>query len=178
MADLVDCYCGDCCRPMVCVEYWFVYPCSCKSITIFSFIFFKGKPLNSPGIIFAFMQAKDIDRGAYIKIKNEIYKLKRKEVVAVGTHSHTKLKFFCKPLFGASEREFTFGHNDSVETVDISKKRGQLISLQGRKAQVMDSETFEIFDAEVSEDCTDELVEGTPASFMNIEGKVYIVNNK
>jgi translation elongation factor P/translation initiation factor 5A len=124
------------------------------------------------------MQAKDTDRGSFIKIKNEIYRIKRKEVVAVGTHSHTKLKFFCKPLFGTSEKEFIFAHNDSVEMVDISKKRGQVISFQDGKIQVMDNDTFEIHDAVKSDDLTDEIAEGGPASFMILDGKVFIVNAK
>ncbi len=124
------------------------------------------------------MQAKDVERGAYFKVRNDIYKLKRKELIAVGTHSHTKLKFFAKALFGGGEKDFTFGHTDNVEILDISKKRGQIISIEGKRAQVMDSESYETFDAEITDDVTDNLVEGGPTSFIQIDGKIFIVNVK
>ena len=122
--------------------------------------------------------AKEISPGMCIKYNNEIYKLKRKEVVAVGTHSHTKLKFFLKPFFGAgSEKAVIFAHEDKVDTLEILKKRGQILSISGNKAQIMDSVSYETFDAEVQEGVK-ELKEGGEAIFVQIEGNVFIVDAK
>ena len=72
--------------------------------------------------------ATDLEKGKWFLVNNEPVRVTRKEVVAVGTHSHTKLKIFFQGLAAKGEKSITLGHTDKVELLDITRKHGQVIS--------------------------------------------------
>ena len=119
--------------------------------------------------------ASELNKGDCINHNGELLKVVRKEVIAVGTHSHTKLKFFMRNIFTGSEKVLTLAHNDKVESVEVHLKQGQIISKQGTKAQVMDNHTYEVFDVEMSEDLTDKLNEGDSVAFIEVNNKRVII---
>ncbi len=119
--------------------------------------------------------AADLDRGSAFEYKGELLKVVRKEVVAVGTHSHTKLKFYVKPLFGGGEKVVTLAHNDKVEIVDIKKKSGTIIAKLQDKVQVMDSHTYETLDVDIEPELMEQLKEGDEIIFVDYKGKVKVV---
>ena len=55
--------------------------------------------------------AHELDRGKYFMHNNEIFQVNRKEVVAYGTHSHTKLKLHIQALSGGGEKLINLSHN-------------------------------------------------------------------
>lgn len=119
--------------------------------------------------------ASDLNRGSSFEYKGEILRVVRKEVVAVGTHSHTKLKFFARPIFGGGEKSITLAHQDKVEIVDIQKKNGSVVAKLPDKVQVMDSHSYEMLDAEAEPDIMQELKEGDNVIFVEFKGKIVIV---
>jgi len=121
-------------------------------------------------------EAKDIKKGAYIRYNNEILKVIRKEVVACGTHSHSKTKVFAQGLFTKGEKSFNLSHSDSVEELDIMRKEGQVISKGQGKLQVMDIQSFETFDAEADKELMEQINEGDAVTFINIEGRNVVLD--
>lgn len=119
--------------------------------------------------------AADLDRGSSFELKGEILRVSRKEVVAVGTHSHTKLKFFVRPLFGGGEKVLTLAHNDKVEIVDVQKKSGSVIAKLPDSVQVMDSRTYDTLDASVEPELLEQLKEGDNVIFVDYKGTVRVV---
>ena len=71
--------------------------------------------------------AQELERGNYFIYNGEPVRVLRKEVIVVGTHSHSKLKFYIQGLNEKSERSVNFHHTDKVEIVDIVRKLGQII---------------------------------------------------
>lgn len=122
--------------------------------------------------------AKELKPGKYIKINNEILKVTRKEVVAYGTHSHSKTKLFIQGLFTKGEKSINLNHHDNVEVVDIIRKEGQIISKLADKVQIMDKVTYETVDADVDKDLLAELNEGDTVTFINFEGKCSILEKR
>jgi len=122
--------------------------------------------------------AKEIVPGMCIKHNNEIYKLNRKEVVTVGTHSHTKLKFFLKPfLKEGGEKILTLAHADSVDVIELIKKKGQIISTNGKNAQIMDLVSYETHDATI-QDNVEGLESGQEATFVDLEGSIIVLGKR
>jgi translation elongation factor P/translation initiation factor 5A len=120
--------------------------------------------------------ATDLNKGSTFEHKGELLKVVRKEVVAVGTHSHTKLKFFVKPLFGGGgEKILNFAHNDKVDIVEIQKKSGSVVSKMPEKAQIMDNRSYETLDVEVEPELLEQLNEGDNVIFVEYKGKIIIV---
>lgn len=123
-------------------------------------------------------EAKELKPGNYIKINNEIVKVVRKEVVAYGTHSHSKTKLFVQGLFSKGEKSINLNHHDNVEMVEIIRKEGQVIAKLPDKVQVMDSVSYETVDADVDNELLGELNEGDTVTFINFEGNAKIIEKR
>ena len=121
--------------------------------------------------------ASELEKGNYFIYNGEPVKITRKEVVSVGTHSHTKLKFYIQGLRDKGERTAVFQHSDRVEKIDIMRKQGQIISKTANKVQVMDSVTYETLDSALPPELSD-VNEGDTVTFIELNGKVEILDKR
>ena len=122
--------------------------------------------------------AQELQRGTYFIYNNEPVRVLRKEVIVVGTHSHSKLKFYIQGLREKGEKTATFHHTDKVEVVDILRKLGQVIAKANNKMQIMDMLTYETLDANASSELFSELNEGDQVTFVELKGKVEILEKR
>ncbi|MBI1935609.1 hypothetical protein HYS31_04150 [Candidatus Woesearchaeota archaeon] len=122
--------------------------------------------------------ASELEKGNYFIYNGEPVKISRKEVISVGTHSHTKLKFYVQGLREKGERQVVFSHTDRVEKVDIMRKQGQVISKTGNKVQVMDAVSYETLDSIVPQELVEDINEGDDVTFVEIGGKVEILDRR
>lgn len=122
--------------------------------------------------------ASELEKGNYFFVNNEPVRVTRKEVVAFGTHSHSKLKIFYQPLNGGGEKTVTLQHADKVETVEIIRKLGQVISKTDSKVQIMDMVSYETLDANAASDILNELNEGDQVTFIDLKGNVKIIEKR
>jgi len=116
------------------------------------------------------MEAKEANIGQWILFQNEPYQIKRKENVAFGTHSHSKTKLFLKPLSKGGVKEAIFSHTDRLEEVEIVKKTGNVIAKLQNKVQIMDTVSYETFDADVDKELLNTIKEGDEVIFINYNG--------
>ena len=122
--------------------------------------------------------ASELDKGNYFIYNGEPVRVVRKEVVSVGTHSHTKLKFYIQGLREKGERTVILQHSDRVDKIDIMRKQGQIISKSNSKVQIMDSVTYETLDSNVPPELDEELNEGDYVTFVDLNGKVEILDKR
>ncbi|MDP2750657.1 MAG: hypothetical protein Q8O89_07545 [Nanoarchaeota archaeon] len=120
--------------------------------------------------------ADELDKKSCFRYNNEIVRVLKKEVVTVGTHSHSKLKFYVKNIFGGGEKPVVLAHNDRVDIVEIKQKNGLLLSRNGKEAQVMDNHSYETFDAEIIEAALDKVNENENIIFVEVDGKNFITD--
>lgn len=122
--------------------------------------------------------ATELEKGSYFIVNNEPVRVARKEVVAFGTHSHSKLKIFYQPLNGGGEKSITLQHADKVEIVEITRKLGQVISKANNKVQVMDMVSYETLDASAPPEIFNGLGEGDQVTFIDLKGDVKILEKR
>ena len=122
--------------------------------------------------------ASELQRGSYFIYNNEPVRVLRKEVIVVGTHSHSKLKFYIQGLNEKGEKTATFHHTDKVEVVDIVRKLGQIIAKSNNKIQIMDMMTYETLDANASSELLNELNEGDQVTFIEFKGNFEIIEKR
>ncbi|MEK6983421.1 MAG: hypothetical protein AABX33_02520 [Nanoarchaeota archaeon] len=122
--------------------------------------------------------ASELERGNYFIYNNEPVRVLRKELVAYGTHSHSKLKIFFQGLQDRGERTITLRHEDKVELIDIVKKLGQIISKVNNRMQIMDMTSYETHDAIASGDLLNELNEGDQVTFIELKGNIQILEKR
>ena len=120
--------------------------------------------------------ASELEKGKCFEYKGDFYRVKRKELVAYGTHSHTKLKIIVEPAFGGGEKTFTFAHQDKVDVVDIIKKKAQVIAKSDNNLQIMDSQSYETFDAEADSEIMGKIEEGDIVIFVNHNNKTIVLD--
>ena len=122
--------------------------------------------------------ASELEKGNYFIYNGEPVRVVRKEVVSVGTHSHTKLKFYIQGLREKGERTVILQHSDRVDKMDIMRKQGQIISKSIGKVQIMDSTSYETLDSNLPQELTDEINEGDYVTFVELNGKVEILDKR
>ena len=122
--------------------------------------------------------ASELKAGMYFLMNGEPACVKRREVVTVGTHSHSKIKIYYTDIYGKGEKAINFGHTDRVDILDIIKKTGQLLSKTQNKAQVMDMQTYETFDAAADGELLKSLNENDEVIFIDYNGKRQILEKK
>ena len=122
--------------------------------------------------------ASELERGTYFIYNGEPVRVLRKEVIVVGTHSHSKLKFFVQGLNEKSERSIILNHTDKVEIVDIIRKLGQIIAKANNKVQVMDMVSYETLDANAASELFNELNEGDQVTFIDLNGNIQIIEKR
>ena len=122
--------------------------------------------------------ASELEKGNYFIYNGEPVRVVRKEVISVGTHSHTKLKFYIQGLREKGERTAILQHSDRVDKIDIMRKQGQIISKSISKVQIMDSVTYETLDSNIPQELADEINEGDYVTFVDLNGKVEILDKR
>ena len=122
--------------------------------------------------------ATELERGNYFIHNGEPVRVIRKEVIVVGTHSHSKLKFYIQGLREKGERSVIFQHSDRVEKIEIIRKQGQIISKSNNKVQLMDMVSYETLEANASAGLYNELNEGDQVTFVEINGNVQILEKR
>ncbi|MBS3096764.1 hypothetical protein J4480_04970 [Candidatus Woesearchaeota archaeon] len=122
--------------------------------------------------------ATELERGNYFIYNNEPVRVLRREVIVVGTHSHSKLKFYIQGLREKGERTVTFQHSDRVEKMEIVRKQGQIISKSGNKVQLMDAVSYETLDSNLPQELADEVNEGDSVTFVDLNGKIEILDKR
>lgn len=122
--------------------------------------------------------ASELQRGSYFILNGEPVRVLRKEVIVVGTHSHSKLKIYFQGLNEKAERTINFHHTDKVEIVDIVRKLGQIIAKTNNKVQLMDMVTYETLDANASPELMNELSEGDQVTFIDLNGNIQIIEKR
>ena len=122
--------------------------------------------------------ATELERGNYFIHNGEPVRVIRKEVIVVGTHSHSKLKFYIQGLREKGERSVIFQHSDRVEKIEITRKQGQIISKSSSKVQLMDMVTYETLDANLPAELVNDIYEGDNVTFVELNGKVEILDKR
>jgi len=122
--------------------------------------------------------AKELERGSYFLYNNEILKVIRKELVAYGTHSHSKLRIYAQSLSAKGEKAITMMHHDKVEILEIIKKEAQVISKLQDKLQIMDAQSYETSDAYAEPELLGQLKEGDFVTFINLNGQNKIIEKR
>ena len=122
--------------------------------------------------------AEELNRGKFFNYKGEIVQVTKKELVAYGTHSHSKLKITVTDLHGKGNKILTFMHNDKVDMVDVKKKTAQVISKTINGVQIMDPVSYLTYDAIIDTGLLNEINEGDEVIYIDYNNSATILEKK
>lgn len=91
-----------------------------------------------------------------------------------GKHGHAKVNLMAVGLIDEKKRNLVMPGHDKVEVPIVEKKNAQVLSVSGKIANVMDSETYETFDMEIPEELQGQVTEGCQVLYWTLMGQKII----
>ncbi|MBD3354928.1 translation initiation factor IF-5A [Candidatus Woesearchaeota archaeon] len=110
----------------------------------------------------------NLTKGSYVVIDGVACKVKSTQTSRPGKHGHAKVRLEAVGLIDEKKRVIVMPGHDKINVPIIGKKTAQVLSIQGDKANVMDSETYETFDLKIPEDLKGQVVEGSNVLYWEI----------
>ena len=101
-----------------------------------------------------------LKKGDTIIIDNAPCKITDTATSRPGKHGHAKVNLTAVGMLDGKKRQLVMPGHDKIEAPIIEKKSAQVLSVSGKKANVMDMESYETFEMEIPEDLEGEMKEG------------------
>jgi translation initiation factor 5A len=117
--------------------------------------------------------------GSYIIIDNEPCRIVSYDHSKPGKHGSAKARVAAMGVFDGSRHSLVSPVSANVEVPLINKRSGQVISISGQTLQIMDLETFEVFETSaVEEDIKNKIRQGGEVEYWQVLERVKIVRVK
>jgi translation initiation factor 5A len=117
--------------------------------------------------------------GSYIIIDNEPCRIVSYDHSKPGKHGSAKARVAAMGVFDGSKHSLVSPVSANVEVPLINKRNGQVISISGDTLQIMDLETFEVFEtSSVEEEIRNKIRQGGEVEYWQVLDRVKIVRAK
>lgn len=117
--------------------------------------------------------------GSYIIIDGEPCRIVSYDHSKPGKHGSAKARVAAMGVFDGSRHSLVSPVSASVDVPLIDKRNGQVISIAGQALQIMDLETFEVFETSAVEDeIRDKINQGGEVEYWKVLERVKIVRVK
>jgi translation initiation factor 5A len=117
--------------------------------------------------------------GSYIIIDGEPCRIVSYDHSKPGKHGSAKARVAAIGVFDGSRHSMVSPVSANVEVPLINKNTGQIISLSGQTLQIMDLETFEVFETSAVEDeIRDKIAQGSEVEYWKVLDRIKIIRVK
>lgn len=119
-------------------------------------------------------QAKELREGRFVVIEGEPCKVVQIESSAPGKHGAAKMRIVGIGLFDNVKRTLLKPSDGDVEIPIVERKSGQVVSVSGEMAQLMDPQTYEMYELRIPEELKGQVEAGKEVEIMETMGKKMI----
>jgi len=117
--------------------------------------------------------------GSYIVIDGEPCRIVSYDHSKPGKHGSAKARVAAISVFDGSKHTLVSPVSASVEVPLIDKRNGQVISISGKVLQIMDLETFEVFETSaVEQDVIDKVRQGGEVEYWRVLERIKVARVK
>jgi len=122
----------------------------------------------------------DLRRGSYVMVDDEPCRITDYTKSKPGKHGSAKARVVAIGVFDGAKRSFVRPVSAQVEVPIIQKRGAQVIALLPASVQLMDLETYDVFEAPKPEDreLRSKLASGVEVEYWSILGKTKIMRTK
>ena len=114
---------------------------------------------------------KELKPGSFVVIDDEPCRVTGIEVHKSGKHGAAKARLEVNGMFDGKNRSIVKPADDSMDVPIMTKRKAQVISIQGTKAQIMDLEDFQVYELDIPEDRKDKIIQGEEISYFEVWGR-------
>ena len=112
--------------------------------------------------------ANQAQKGNFIILEGVACKVVDVEISKPGKHGHSKVRISAIGLVDDKKRIVVMPGHDSIEVPIIEKRVAQVLTVQGDRANVMDTETYETFDMKIPDELKGQVVDGVSVMYWTI----------
>jgi translation initiation factor 5A len=118
--------------------------------------------------------------GSYVMVDNEPCRIVDYTKSKPGKHGSAKARVVAIGVFDGVKRSFVKPVSSQVEVPLIEKRSGQVLSLLPNTVQLMDLETYQVFEAPIPEeqDLKSRLANGIEVEYWRIMGRIKLQRTK
>jgi translation initiation factor 5A len=117
--------------------------------------------------------------GSYIVIDGEPCRIVSYDHSKPGKHGSAKARVAAISVFDGSKHTLVSPVSASVEVPLIDKRNGQVISISGKVLQIMDLETFEVFETSaVEQEIIDKVRQGGEVEYWRVLERIKVARVK
>jgi len=119
---------------------------------------------------FKLINATEARTGTAILVDGTPCIVRSNDISKTGKHGHAKCRIEAMGIIDGKKKVFVSGGHERLEVPMINKNKGQLLSITGDKASIMDMESYETIEILVPEELKSELKEGDQVEYWEVEG--------
>jgi translation initiation factor 5A len=118
-------------------------------------------------------EVRELDEGSYVMVDEVPSQISSYSTAKPGKHGSAKARIDAKGVFDGKKRSLSQPVDAKVWVPIVERKQGQVVSVTGDDAQVMDLETYETFTMRVPED--EDFTPDDEIEYLEYEGQRKVV---
>ena len=116
-------------------------------------------------------EVRTLKEGRYINIDDEPCKITSISTSKPGKHGEAKARIEAIGIFDGSKRSVVFPVKHKVQVPMIDKRQAQIVTVMGSEVQLMDLDTYEIFQLPIPDEIRDSLTPGENIQYLIAMGR-------
>lgn len=125
-------------------------------------------------MVLKIINATEAKPGTNIIIESEPYTVKKVDISKTGKHGASKCRIEAMGMISGQKKIIVAPGHERFEVPMVDKRKGQVLSVTGDRASVMDLESFETFDMDIPKELKSEIDPNSSIEYWNIEGQKVI----
>ncbi len=114
---------------------------------------------------------KDMKVGKYVLIEGIPCKVVDIDISSPGKHGSAKMRLVAIGIFDGQKKTLLLPAHSDVEVPVITKKKAQVVSVEGNNAQIMDLETYEVYFLSIPEELAGKIKAGGEIEVLEAMGR-------
>jgi len=119
------------------------------------------------------IEATEMRVGTFLMLDGSAHQVKKMDTSKTGKHGHAKVRFEAVSAMTGKKKVLVVPGHDKFEVPMVDKRQGQVLSISGNIASLMDSENFENLELPIPEG-VDGVSEGVTVEYWDMEGEKMI----
>jgi translation initiation factor 5A len=120
-------------------------------------------------------EVRTLKEGRYMNIDEEPCKIMSISTSKPGKHGEAKARIEAVGIFDGNKRSVVYPVKHKVQVPMIDKRQAQIVSLMGAEVQLMDLETYEMFQLPIPDEFKDSLKPGEDIMYIIAMGRKKIM---
>jgi len=122
-----------------------------------------------------FASAKELHEGKYLLVDDIPCRIVSIDKSKTGKHGSAKLRIVAIGIFDGQKKNLLTTADSDVEVPIIERKNGQIMSVSGNTAQIMDQTTYDVFEMDIPPELQGQLEAGKEVEILEAMGRKAMV---